>query len=105
MADASHLGVKILGENIPISNETSKICEHFKIDPLQLISSGALLISAKPESAETITRSLLHAGIQVSVIGHFLEKPKERFLVGKDGALQALPKPTSDHLWKVIQQL
>jgi len=105
MADASRLGVKIFEEKIPISHETVEICRYFKIDPLQLISSGALLISAKPRSANTIIRSLLRSGIQASIIGHFLENPKERFIVRKDGTMQPLPRPASDHLWQVIQQM
>jgi hydrogenase maturation factor len=105
MADASRLGVKIFEEKIPISHETVEICRYFKIDPLQLISSGALLISAKPRSANTIIRSLLRSGIQASIIGHFLENPKERFMVRKDGKAQTLPRPISDHLWQVIQQM
>ena len=105
MADASRLGVKIFEEKIPISHETVEICRYFEIDPLQLISSGALLISAKPRFANTIIRSLLRSGIQASIIGHFLENPKERFLVRKDGTMQTLPRPASDHLWQVIQQI
>ena len=105
MADASRLGVKIFEEKIPISHETVEICRYFKIDPLQLISSGALLISAKPRSANTIIKNLLRSGIQASIIGHFLENPKERFIVRKDGKAQTLPRPISDHLWQVIQQM
>jgi len=104
MADASHVGVKILEENISVSHETAQICRYFKIDPLQLISSGALLISAKPRFANTIIKSLLRSGIQATIIGHFLENPKERILVRKDGNMQTLPRPTSDQLWQTIQQ-
>lgn len=105
MADASRLGVEIHEEKIPISHETAEICKHFKIDPLQLISSGALLVSAKPKSADTIIESLRQAGIQASVIGHFLKDPREQIFVRKNGNTQSLPRPTSDHLWQVIQQL
>jgi hydrogenase maturation factor len=104
MADASHLGVKVFEEKIPVSYETVEICRYFKIDPLQLISSGALLISAKPRFANTIIKSLLRSGIQATIIGHFLENPKERIFVRKGGKVQTLPRPTSDHLWQVIQQ-
>ncbi|MEM3700059.1 MAG: AIR synthase-related protein [Candidatus Bathyarchaeia archaeon] len=52
MAEASKVGFQVCEEKIPIQLETRKICEYFKIDPLQLISSGALLISVEPEFAE-----------------------------------------------------
>ncbi|NLE06041.1 MAG: hydrogenase, partial [Crenarchaeota archaeon] len=54
MADASGLGVKIFHENILVQNVTNQICNHFKIDPLQLIGSGALLIAAETQKTKTI---------------------------------------------------
>jgi len=69
MADASNVGAKIFEEAIPVQPETAKICSHFQIDPLQLISSGALLISAEAKSANEIVRNLKLKRIQSAVIG------------------------------------
>jgi hydrogenase maturation factor len=103
MADASNLGVKIFEKEICIQPETMKICEFFKIDPLQLISSGALLISAKPEFADKIVKKLEQKQIHSSIIGEFLKKPTDRLLVQKNGKIQALPRPISDHLWLALR--
>ena len=54
MADASGLGVKVFEDKIAVQPETAKICSYFGIDPLQLISSGALLISAEAKFAGKI---------------------------------------------------
>jgi hydrogenase maturation factor len=102
MADASSLSVKIFEEKIHIQPETSKICEFFHIDPLQLISSGALLISAKPEFADKIVGELKQQRIHASIIGEFLEKSHRRLIVRKNGETQALPRPISDHLWLAL---
>ena len=99
IADASHLGVKIFKEKIPVAYETSKLCKHFKIDPLQLISSGALLISADPRKAKEILKNLELENIQASIIGEFLENSNERILSIKNGETKTLPRPSSDHLW------
>jgi hydrogenase maturation factor len=104
MADASSLGVKVLEEKIQIQPETMKICDFFKVDPLQLISSGALLISAKPEFAEKIIKRLQQESISASVIGEFLEDPQTRTMVRKNGKIQALPRPSSDHLWFALMR-
>jgi len=104
MADASGLGVKIFEKAIPIQPETAKICSHFKIDPLQLISSGALLISAEAKSAEKIIANLAQQQIEASVIGEFLEETNQRLLTRKNGTVQALPRPASDHLWKALMR-
>jgi hydrogenase maturation factor len=102
MADASNLGVKVFEEKIRIQSETSKICKFFHIDPLQLISSGALLISAKPEFVDKIIGELEQKQIHASIIGEFLEKSRHRLIVRKNGETQALPRPISDHLWLAL---
>jgi len=99
MADASNLGVKIFEEEIHIQPETIKICEFFQIDPLQLISSGALLISANPKFADKIIEELHRNQIQASVIGEFLKGASDRKIVRKNGKTQVLPRPITDHLW------
>lgn len=104
MADASNLGVKVFEEKIQIQPETMKICNFFRVDPLQLIGSGALLISAKPESTEKIISRLHQEGIPASVIGEFLENPQTRTMVRKNGKIQNLPRPSSDHLWLALMR-
>ena len=59
LADAAGLGVKVFEEKIAVEPETAKICRFYEIDPLQLISSGALLIAAEPEAAPKIIDSLM----------------------------------------------
>jgi hydrogenase expression/formation protein HypE len=102
MADASNLGVKVFEEKIPIAEETIKICNFFKIDPLQLISSGALLIASKDGFAEKIVQRLREHNIAASIIGEFLSSAAERLIIRKSGAVEALPRPESDHLWVAL---
>jgi len=102
MADASNIGVKIFEEKIPVQPETVKICKFFQIGSLQLIGSGALLISAKPEFASKIIEDLGQQHINASIIGEFTENLHERIVIRKDGNIQALPRPLSDHLWLAL---
>jgi hydrogenase expression/formation protein HypE len=104
MADASGLGVKVFEEAIPVQPETAKICSHFGIDALQLIGSGALLISAEAKFAEEIIKNLEEQQIQASIIGDFLENAGERLLVRKNCKVLALPRPSSDHLWTALMK-
>jgi len=103
LADAANLGVKILKEKIKVAPETSEICKFFHIDPLQLISSGALLISAKTDSAELIVEELMDQEVEAVVIGEFLKNPGKRLLVNADGSLENLVRPLSDHLWTALE--
>ena len=104
MADASGLGVRIFEKPIPIQPETAKICSHFQIDPLQLISSGALLISAEAKSTDKIIANLKTQQIAASIIGEFTEDTDQRLLIRENGAVQAFPRPSSDHLWTALKK-
>jgi hydrogenase maturation factor len=102
MADASNLGVKIFEEKIPVAKETAEICKLLGIDPLQLISSGAMLIAAKPEYTECIIEKLVGEKIEASVIGEFLSDQKMRIMVRKDKRETSLPRVECDHLWLAL---
>ena len=104
MADASGLGVKIFEETIPVLPETAEICGHFRIDPFQLIGSGALLVSSETKSAEKIVANLSKQQISAAIIGEFLEGKDQRLLIRKDSQPQALPRPLSDHLWIALKR-
>lgn len=103
IADASKVGVRIIKKKIQIRAETSAICKYFRIDPLQLISSGALLISASPKYTSEIMEKLENKGIQAKVIGKFLDNPKLKIIVLENGKERVLMRPKADHLWKAIR--
>src|SRR3990170_4396102 len=102
MADASKLGVKIFEERIGVEPETAKICRYFEVDPLQLIGSGALLISAEAQRAREIIDNLRQERVYAAVIGEFVDNVDKRLLIKKDGNAQDLPRPESDHLWRAL---
>jgi hydrogenase expression/formation protein HypE len=102
MADAAGLGVRVFEEKITVEPETAKICRFYEIDPLQLISSGALLIAAEPQAADNIVNSLCNEHIYADVIGEFTQNPNKRFLIYSDESAEMLPRPVSDHLWTAL---
>jgi hydrogenase expression/formation protein HypE len=104
MADAAGLGARVFEEKITVEPETAKLCRFYEIDPLQLISSGALLIAADPEAADNIIASLSCAHVFSEVIGEFTANPNKRLLMRMDGSAEMLPRPTSDHLWIALSR-
>ncbi len=102
LADAAGLGVRVVEEKITVEPETAKICRFFEIDPLQLISSGALLIAAERQATDKIIESLCREHIYAEVIGEFDPNPNKRVLIHKDDSVEILPRPTSDHLWTAL---
>ncbi len=104
MADAADLGVRIFEERITVEPETAKICRFYEIDPLQLISSGALLIAADPQAADKIIDSLCQEHIYADVIGEFNPNSNKRILMHADDSAEMLPRPVSDHLWLALSR-
>ena len=104
MAEAGGLGVRVVEEKITIEPETAKICRYYEIDPLQLISSGALLIAADPKNADKIVEALCVQRIYAEVIGEFNSNQNKRLLMKPDGMAEMLPRPVSDHLWIALSR-
>ena len=104
MADAAGLGARVFEEKIIIEPETAKICRFYEIDPLQLISSGALLIAAEPQSADKIMENLAQERIYADIIGEFNPTPNKRILMQADESAEMLPRPVSDHLWLALSR-
>lgn len=102
MADASNLGVRVFEEKISVAEETREICKFFKIDPLQLISSGAMLIAVKSDFVEKVVENLKEHKIEVSVIGEFLDASDKHVMIRKNGCEKRLPRPKCDHLWLAL---
>ena len=102
MADAAGLGMKVFQEKIAVQPETAKICRYFDLDPLQLIGSGALLISAEKGKASEIIQRLEKQRIDAAIIGEFLPDKTQRLLVRENMKIETLPRPASDHLWRAL---
>lgn len=80
LADGLHelamaAGVKIVVEKyrIPIYAESQILCEAMALDPMGVIASGALLVTASPPEADKILESARLQGISITRIGHIEE--------------------------------
>lgn len=98
MSEASGCGVVAYNDKIPVAEETTLICNYFKINPLKLISSGCMLIATS--NGEEVVKSLLAENIQATIIGKFTDNP-EKILVLEDNKSEILSEPESDELYKI----
>jgi hydrogenase maturation factor len=104
VSDASKTGFRVYEEMIRVEPETKKIVTLFQIDPLQLISSGSLLITCNPQSSKRIIEAFRIKGIDSSIIGEVLEDPDKRIIVRKGGFVETLHYPESDALWTALDR-
>jgi hydrogenase expression/formation protein HypE len=103
LADAANVDFQIHEEKIVIPEETRRICDYFGIDPLQLVSSGSLLVAAEEERAEVIVEELLQNGIDASIVGEVTSPGSGRRMVTKKGEEIELARPISDQLWLALE--
>ncbi|MFX1486770.1 MAG: AIR synthase family protein [Promethearchaeota archaeon] len=101
VAEASNIGFMVYEDKIYVAPETNKMCLLFDLDPLQVISSGALIITATSKTSQKIVDSLNKAGIKAEIIGEATDKNKGRSIVKRDGSIVNLPLPEQDQLWKL----
>ena len=73
----------------------------FGLNPLGVISSGAMLIAAEPGKGETICRALGKAGIRADIIGKFLTPENGLWLEDATGT-QPLPMFETDEIAKLF---
>jgi hydrogenase maturation factor len=101
MSIASNKIFEIFSDKIPLANITEKITNHFSINPINSISSGALLFTANPEKANEIIKVLEENLIPISIIGQVLNDGTGVFV--RDGTLKMeLKRPVRDEITKAF---
>lgn len=102
LAIASQKAIQFYLKKVKISALTEKICHHFQLEELEIISSGALLIVASSESSETIIRLLQENGIACSQIGKIEDGNIEVYSKSEEGKI-VIPRPKKDAITCLFQ--
>ena len=102
LAEAAGVGLEIMAEELPYLPETVALCQHFGLDPLGVIASGALLIAADSRRSGSILAALAEAGIKASRIGRVLRPEQGRQLVGPGGT-RPLPTFGRDEITRLFE--
>ena len=107
LAIAAELGVTVysdtlLGSPVLYGDITRTLCDTFGLNPLGIISSGAMLIASEPEKGEIICQALGAAGINADIIGKFLPPEHGLWLEDATGTRQPLPVFETDEIAKLF---
>lgn len=100
LAECSKVGIKIWEERLFISPETQKLCQEYSIEPLGVISSGALIISVDPKYSDKIVDSLSKEGIESAIIGKVVSI-EDGVKINSNGEWKTLPVFESDEITKI----
>ncbi|UUV18119.1 AIR synthase family protein [Fusobacteria bacterium ZRK30] len=102
VAELSKLGVTIYRDQLNVSEVTDKICAHYKIDPLKLISSGSMLIVVSPQNKDLLLDKLISDDIPTFEIGYFTKNIEEKYIYDSKSQRSDISEPESDELYKVV---
>jgi len=104
LCDASGVGFEIDNNLIPITKTAKLICDALQINPLDLISSGSMLISCEGEKAARVIDELESAGVGATIVGSVVSDSSHR-KIAIDGLLQDLQRPPTDALWSALKKV
>jgi hydrogenase maturation factor len=102
LAEAANVGLEIVADQLPYLPETEALCQHFDLNPLGVIASGALLIAADPAFTDEIVHRLGHAEITASVIGRVRSPEQGRLLIDQTGS-RPLPTFARDEITRLFE--
>ncbi len=72
LAMAAGVAVEVEIDRIPVYEESQVLCETYELNPLGVIASGSLLITASPPGAEKILDRADRGGVAMSRIGRVM---------------------------------
>ena len=101
MCQISHRGAQIWEDDIPMEPEVRKICQHFDINPMRLISSGAMVIVVPAEKKEEMLDAMERAGVACSIVGRIEEESFGIKRISKGETFDVEP-PYADEIYKVV---
>ena len=100
VARAAGVGLLVRAEAVPVFAETQAICNHYHLDPMGLIASGALLIIVAANQVKNLLSRLREERIPATIIGEVTDRSKGVKLLAAEG-LCDLPLYEQDELTKI----
>jgi len=101
VANASGKGFIAYRSKMPVAKVAEKICSSFEIDPLRLISSGSMLITA--QNGKRLVELLGESGIKATIIGKIIDFGG--YLVDENGERIEVSPPERDELFVLADKI
>lgn len=101
LAEAAGKGALVEESRIPISIEGGAMCHALGLDPLGVITSGALLLAVAPEGEEAVRQALEGTGALGVAIGRLTAR-EGGIILRRPVGEQMLPRYDSDEIGKLF---
>jgi hydrogenase expression/formation protein HypE len=103
MALASDLEIQVDLRRVFVYDESRILCQHFGLDPLGVIASGALLLTISPADLSAVEAAFSKAAIPLKAIGEVKQGPGRVLLKEEKGVRQLEPFPR-DEILKIYER-
>jgi hydrogenase expression/formation protein HypE len=104
LCDASGVGFRIKHDSIPMHHSTKAICDFLGVNPLNLISSGCMLMTCHADNSKEVLTTLKEIGVEGFLIGKIMEDENIRIIQYPDSEMN-LEVPITDALWGALKML
>jgi len=104
LARASEVGLSVDPERLPVRAECARVCAHFGLDPLGLIASGTLIVTAEAARANAVLERLRAGGVEAMAVGTVVPASHGVRLVRADGRCEPLPVFARDELARLLEE-
>lgn len=102
LAEASNVGLRIERAKIILPPDIKAVCDHFGLNPYEVISEGTLVLTADKKAVDKILQTYEKEGIPAAVIGEVIPKNEGRYWIEPDGSRKDIIPPPVDHFWEVF---
>src|SRR5438445_6452274 len=103
LTSASRLGLMVDLGQIHVSEETERLCELFRIDPLVSLSEGSLIIASRPTKTKEVRAKLSSRGISSTIVGSLTSRFRGCRATTSKGT-HSLDYPHVDPYWKAYSK-
>jgi hydrogenase expression/formation protein HypE len=101
LAEASGKSVELEVDKVLVRVETERICSKYRLDPLGLLGSGALLATFAPDNASSYVKAVKKQFIHAAVVGKII-KGRDRSKAISGGMPSPLSFSERDEVLKVL---
>lgn len=100
LAKECECGLSVNMKEMPILQETVEVCEHFRMNPYQLTSTGSFLMVT--DDGEALADALRQEGTAAAVIGRLTDGRDKIITNGED--VRYLDRPAPDEIYKLFER-
>ena len=104
ICDASNVGFEIYKDAIPLDDSSEAICDVLEINPMELISSGSMIVCCGEENITEMVNTIQSRGVSASVIGKIVKDTNHRVVITDSDSVN-LPRPITDSLWNALKKI